>query len=272
MKPKIRLKNKENSKPLVFFFILSFALAWLLGGVAIAVNYGLLDMSIPLTPFLLIGSWAPNIAAFIVLGVIMKKKDGIINLLKGWTKWKVNAAWYMVAFSPVVIAVLSIVLYGLFNGNYPVGEGITDPVLLIGALLIGLITGATGEELGWRGFALPRLQTRMNALFASLIMGVIWSVWHLPLWFAGLGFETMSFGAFTIVGVSFSVVITWALNNAKGSLVIASLGHLFLNFSLILFKDEVFPYFAGVFAVYALIIVIIYGPQKLSKKAAIPVD
>ena len=261
----VKTKNQKGDRPLIIFFILSFALAWLLSGVAIAVNYGLLKADLLVMPFLIIGAWTPNIAAFIVLGVIMKKKGGIINLLKGWTKWKVNITWYLVAASPVVVAFLGSGLYRVFHGSFPIAEEIGDPVFLIVCLLAGIVTGATGEQLGWRGFALPWLQTKMNALFASVILGIIWSLWHLPLWFTGLGFETMSFGAYTLVGVSFSVMATWALNNTKGSLVIASIAHLFLNFSLVLFKVEAFPYYAAAFAIYAAVIVVIYGPEKLSK-------
>ncbi|MDW7674931.1 MAG: type II CAAX endopeptidase family protein [Bacillota bacterium] len=268
-----KTKTQMGDRPLILFFIISFSMAWLLGGVAIAENYGLLKFNLPVLPFLTIGSWGPNIAAFIVLGFIMKKKSRIKDLLKDWCRWNINIFWYVVAVSPVAVAFLGLGLYKVFHGSIPLSEEIVNPVALIVSLILSLVTGATGEELGWRGFALPWLQTKMNALFASIVLGVIWSLWHLPLWFAGLGFESMSFGAYMIVGVSFSVIVTWSLNNTKGSMVLASLLHMFLNFSLIIFKDEVFPYFASAFAVYAIVIVIIYGPKKLSKSSvAIPVD
>ena len=273
MKTKNEVQDQNSNKPLMLFFLISFTLAWLVGGVAIAVNYGLLEGNVPVMPLLIIGSWAPNIAAFMVLGLIMKKKGGIKELLKGWTKWKVSISWYLVAISPVIVAFLGIGLYRLFNGYYPIAEEVSDLGFLVAALLAGVITGATGEELGWRGFALPWLQSKMSALLSSVVLGFIISLWHLPLWFAGLGFETMSFPAFTLVCISFAVVTTWALNNTKGSLFIASLFHLFLNFSLVLFTDEVFPCFAGVFALYAIGVIVIYGPQKLIRTSAnIPIN
>ncbi len=79
-----------------------------------------------------------------------------------------------------------------------------------------ILTGATGEQLGWRGFALPWLQTKMSALLSSIVLGLIWSFWHIPLWFAGISHESFPFWVYTIIGVSFFILVTWACNNIRG--------------------------------------------------------
>lgn len=159
----------SNNMPLVIFFLLSYLFAWGLMGLFIAQKHGWVSSAVPFEPFLVIGSWVPNIAAFLVITFVLKRKGGIRQLLKGWLKIKVPVLWYLVAITPVGLAVLSMFIYKLLYGVNPVSEIVFDPISMLALLVISTITGATGEELGWRGFALPRLQTRMSALNASLI-------------------------------------------------------------------------------------------------------
>ncbi|UCD44107.1 MAG: CPBP family intramembrane metalloprotease [Candidatus Bathyarchaeota archaeon] len=104
------------------------------------------------------------------------------NLLSGWTKWRVGAFWYIVAFSPLFVGLLAVGVY-VIMGSTPPGPMMEYDWRLIAFLLVeSLLTGASGEELGWRGFALPRLQTRFGALTSSLILGLTWSLWHIPVY------------------------------------------------------------------------------------------
>jgi uncharacterized protein len=201
----------------------------------------------------------------LVLGFIVKQKGGIIKLLKGWTKFRVPIVWYLVALSPILIAFVTAGLYILIYGEFPLNEIIFDPVSLIALMVMIIITGALGEELGWRGFALPELQKRMNALSASLLLGVIWVLWHLPLWFAGLGFENIPYWSYAITGISFTILVTWAFNHTRGSLVIASLFHLALNLSVNMIENRALPIHAFFFLFFAVMVVWIFGPAKLSR-------
>ncbi len=264
--------NISTNKSLIIFFSFAFLLAWGLMSIAIAKNFGWLEISIPVEPFLIIGSWVPNIAAFLVISFFIKRKGGIRHLAKGWLKFKVPAIWYIVTFSPLVLAGLAIGIYKLLYGVAPVEDIVTDPVGLIALLIMITITGAMGEELGWRGFALPRLQTGMGALSASIILGVIWVIWHSPLWFAGLGFEEIPFLAYAIIGISFTVLVTWACNNSNGSLVIASLFHLTLNISVNIIENKAIFIHAFLFLAFSFIVVLIYGSSRLSKSSEIPID
>jgi len=262
----------SNIKPLVIFFLLSYILAWGLMGLFIAQNKGWISPDIPFEPFLILGSWFPNISAFLVIAFVLKRKGGIRQLLKGWLKFKVPVFWYLVAISPVVFAVLSMFIYKLLYGVNPVSEIVFDPMSMLALLIISTITGATGEELGWRGFALPRLQMRMNALNASLVLGVIWTMWHLPLWFAGLGYEKIPFAAYAILVMSYTVLITWACNNSRGSMVIVTLFHLMMNVAMNILEIQAFFVYAILVLVITVLVVFLYGPSKLSKAAELPID
>jgi uncharacterized protein len=261
-----------KNKSLIIFFLLAFILAWGLMGMAIAQNYGWVELTIPLEPILLIGSWIPNIAALLVLAFVLKQRGGIKKLFKGWLKFKVPAFWYMITLTPLVLSVLSILIYKFLYGIFPVSEIVSDPTGLIVMLIMITITGAMGEELGWRGFALPRLQSRMSALSASILLGTLWVIWHAPLWFAGLGYEENSFVAYAITGISFTVLVTWACNNTRGSLVIASLFHLTLNISVNIIESKALYVHAFLFLAIASIVVLIYGHSRLSKAAELPID
>jgi uncharacterized protein len=262
----------STNKPLIRFFLIAFILAWCLMGLAIAQNYGWTMLAIPVEPILIIGSWIPNIAAFLVIAFILRRKGGIRKLFRGWLKLKVPAFWYLVTLSPLILSVLSIFIYKLLYGVSPVEKIITDPTSLVLLIIMITITGAMGEELGWRGFALPWLQSRMSALSASFLLGVIWVIWHAPLWFAGLGFEEIPFLAYAITGISFTILVTWACNNSGGSLVIASLFHLTLNISVNIIQSKALYVHAFLFLAFATIVVLVYGNSRLSKAAELPID
>ena len=235
----------------------------------------------------LIAPWTPNIAAIIVLGLIIKEKSGIRKLFSGWKKWKVNFVWYLVALSPLAVTFLAVGIYYLLGGTPPGIEPllILGPVqfnlgTLFGILFQSLITGATGEELGWRGFALPRLQSRYNALASSIILGIIWGLWHLPVWILfPQQAETIPYWAFLLQTVAASIIITWAYNNSGGSLVIVSLYHLILNASmavvilsgLIWYNSMIIIIFEIVFLIYVILVVVFFGPAKLSRKSEIQI-
>jgi membrane protease YdiL (CAAX protease family) len=91
-------------------------------------------------------------------------------------------------------------------------------------------SGGLSEEVGWRGYALPRLQDRWNALVSSIVLGVIWAIWHLPLWFlAGSSQEGSSFWLFLANLVLMSVLYTWLFNNSRHSILVAVVFHAMTN-------------------------------------------
>jgi membrane protease YdiL (CAAX protease family) len=229
---------------------------------------------LPFEPILIYASWTPNIAAFLVLGVILREKGGVRDLVSGWGKWRVGTRWYLAAISPLFIALLAAEVFIVLGGSTIVPEQpIGFPLLM--SIFLSLITGAMGEELGWRGFLLPRLQQRYNALVSSLIVGVIWAIWHLPLWsLPGYGWDVIPYWTFALGAISTSVISTWVLNNTGGSLVMASIIHLMMNFGmsvvgilgLIPSPRDGWMIASILFAIYAVVVVVVAGPSRLSKR------
>jgi membrane protease YdiL (CAAX protease family) len=147
-------------------------------------------------------------------------------------------------------------------------------VQLASFLLLSAVTGATGEELGWRGFLLPRLQQRFNALISSLTVGVIWALWHAPLWLLpGYGWDAIPYWSFALAVISASVLFTWVLNHTGGSLVMASLMHLTFNYGLgaarilglVPSPGDYWMVASMLYTLYAAVVVLVAGPGKLSR-------
>lgn len=272
-------KEAKTSKPLILFFLLSYLLVFLPVSLAILDNYDLAEINLPFIPFLVVGSWTPNIAAIIIIAFVMKKRGGVKDLFSRWGVWKAPLRWYLAALSPLLVSALSLFLYLIIEGKpLEIAEAPTLP-MIFGFLMISLITGAMGEELGWRGFALPWLQTKVNALWSSLIVGFLWGLWHLPLWFAGLGWEEYSFWLFTYNCIALSVIMTWICNNTKGNMVLITIIHLFYNYSWNMMSmiwnvpgNKSMLYQAIILTAYVLIVIIATNPTKLSRRDSIPVN
>jgi membrane protease YdiL (CAAX protease family) len=97
-------------------------------------------------------------------------------------------------------------------------------------LIVVLLLPALFEEIGWRGYAFPRMQTRSNALTASLLLGIIQAIWHLPIWFIpGMGFEGLPFPYYALLVTGLSVLAGWLYNSTGGSLLIVGLLHAAIN-------------------------------------------
>nr|WP_255455248.1 CPBP family intramembrane glutamic endopeptidase [Natrialba sp. INN-245] len=156
-------------------------------------------------------------------------------------------------------------------------EFAADPVSLLPYAVFMLIFGPLPEELGWRGYALDGLQARWNALWASLILGFVWAVWHVPMFFmigtyqAELGVLTLPFWEFMVGATLVSVLYTWIYNNTGRSILGAVLFHFSGNFS-----GELIPHgpvgrlFPAVLALLVVVVVVsVYGPKTLTRRARV---
>lgn len=179
-----------------------------------------------------IGSWAPNLSALIVLGFILKERHGVRNLLKRWLQWRLPFSSYGLSVIYLLIVGLSIFLYTIFGGKMKTIEDFQlKKVITLVPLL--LITGATGEELGWRGFMLSELQKKYSGLMSALIISPFWIIFHIPLWLRPeLGYSGIPFIVFSLSTVGLSVTLAYLVNRSRGSLLVASLAHFCGNFGL----------------------------------------
>lgn len=206
--------------------ILMFLLTWPIN----LANAGFIPVHIPFVVSLLIGYGI--VVASLIMTALTLGKDGVIALLKRFLIWHVGWKWYLVALFLFPATILCGVLLNaaithtaldfstVFAHNI-FGASASLPVFVVPFLIEDILTN--GEEIGWRGYVLPRLQTKYNALVSSLIVGVIWVLWHLPRFLAPD--NSSSFWLFLIKVPVEAVLYTWLYNNTKGSLLLVTLFH-----------------------------------------------
>jgi membrane protease YdiL (CAAX protease family) len=163
------------------------------------------------------------------------------ELLAPLAQWRVGWIPWGAVFLLAPMLVLFGVLLDLALGGQFLGWPLTTPAALAGAFGIALFSGGGMEELGWRGFALPRLQKLYSPLVASLLIAVVWALWHLPLYFNGQYTADSSSGPAALAGIllrfewSFpiSIIFTWVYNRARGSLLIMVLFHTLFDWTTV---------------------------------------
>jgi uncharacterized protein len=224
--------------PLVSFFVMAYAFTWIVWSPWVLGEDGAGLLPVRIAPFavgflnaaaILAG---PTLAALIMTRVT-EGGAGVRRLLARLVQWRVGVRWYVVVLVGVpVVMLLGATVYAL---ALPDPGALGGPSYLLTYLvtfaLVLVLGGPLFEEPGWRGFALPRMQRSLGPLTASLVLGVLWALWHLPeflvpSWAASSGGGgVLGIVLFTITAVTFTVVITWVFNNTRASLLIAVLLH-----------------------------------------------
>lgn len=229
------------------FLLISFGLAWSILGLYVFLPEGMEAVFGELTgnhPLFYLAVHAPAIAAF----TLVARTGGLAGLrrfLKRALLWRCSAAWYafLIIGIPLIFIGGSALRGNLFTEPFPFASFQS----LIVALVLAAIKGPM-EEFGWRGFALPLLQRKFAPLWAGLILGVIWGLWHLPAFLlSGTQQSEWSFTAFFAGCLAISVIATALFNRSHGSILLSACFH----FSLM---NPVFPD-AQPYDTYLLIVV-----------------
>ena len=266
--------------PLIAFFLLAIGLTWIFLVTDALGSRGIIPFRLPL-PLLLVMGYMPTLAAVLVTGAT-KGLAGIGALFRRLLIARVGWPWYAFAiFATAVVSVVTVALYNALSVGQAVPilsaktTSLSGPMLITSILLLFLISGIiNGEELAWRGFALPRLQAKYTALQSSLILGPIWALFHLPLFFTtGSSQEHMSFVGFLVSTTALTVLFTWLFNNTRGSVLLAYLFHASQNtwtqvFTVDHAQRGLDWIMAGLFALLALVVVLAAGPRHLSRSAS----
>ena len=229
--------QKQDQKPslfLIFTFIFTWVL-WLPSIISgLGINLGI-DAETYTTITVPIGAFAPLLVA---LALVIKQKGwrGGWNFFRQAFDLKVRP-FYLVAavVIPLIIHILTHYLAPLLG--FPVADtlfpeipGIPSILIAIPYFFLMLIIGGGQEEFGWRGYAQEPLQKRMGVIPASLFIGMIWGIWHLPLWvMPGDGHSTYPFIAFLIMTTSISVIYGWLYNASSQKLVTVIIFHAMNN-------------------------------------------
>jgi hypothetical protein len=257
--------------PTISFFVLSMIFGT---AVSLTVATGLLP---PVAAQL--GAISSSLAA-IILVVVEGRKGGLRELLGRFLIWRVGIQWWAFALLFTIIpSVAALYLFNLLGGPPVDWSGLPPLYTVVPTFIILTVAAGIGEEFGWRGFLLPRLQTRHNALISSLIVGVIWAIWHIPLFFIkGTGqYDIQSQGGLlpAILGYSIFVIFssiqfTWVFNNTKGSVLLAAVMHGATN-AWGGYIDVFRGHFGGILTfvvvsvLVSIIIVLMAGPTNLSR-------
>ncbi len=227
-----------------------------------------------------LASVGPSLAAIILVS-ITGGLSGLQKLLGRVLIWRVGLGWWLfVLLFPAITSVMSLSLFNVFGGP-AVDYAALSPIASIVPMIIFLtVIAGLGEEFGWRGFALPRLQIRDNALYASCIIGLIWGVWHIPLflvdgtsqslWAADVGLipAILVYTAFLIAN---AIQMTWVFNNTKGSVLLAAVMHgaqnAWIGGYIDVYRGEIggVIVFTVVMWIVTGIIILVSGPKHLSR-------
>jgi membrane protease YdiL (CAAX protease family) len=266
------------------YFVIAFAFTWALWVPAALEARGLIP-SLPV-PAQGLGVLGPLVAA-VILTAQEGGRAGLRSLLRRIVHWRVAPVWYgVVLLGPVLLYLATLALEVALGGQPPsLGAlfGALPTVLIYAALMVVFV--GIGEEVGWRGYALPALQARHGALLASVVLGTMWALWHLPLFFnPDMFYSNMPFVIQLAIQVPMAILFTWVFNSTGGSVLLAILLHSMINASGQLWKVmpeySVEPasaakaaaatthmnlMFAIVIGVAAVMVVFVYGPRNLSR-------
>jgi hypothetical protein len=267
------LSRFVQQQPALSLFLLAAAF-----GVApmIPVGWGLLPAG-----FVQLGALSAS-AAGIVLAATQGGRPGVRELLGRVLIWRVGIGWWLVVLVfPALLAVGAIQLAATVQGGGPSWPGASSPLAWVPRLLFLVVFAGLGEEFGWRGFAVPRVQARTGALLTSLIVGAFHSLWHIPLFFiAGVGQHAIAqqigflpgFLGYSVLVTALAVQSSWIFNNTRGSVLLVAVYHGAVN-AWAGYIDISPGRLAGMYAytmlaaLASLVIAAVFGAEHLSRTA-----
>ena len=254
--------------PLLRFFLLAYGISWMVWSPLWLPAIGITWLPVlPLNHAL--GGLGPMIAAFLCVG-ISKGRVGLRALLRSMIDVRSPVLVLVAVLAPFALLVAAMLLGAremdamaiLRNREFP-GMG------LFALLLYNVFFFGFGEEVGWRGFALPRMQQRMNALRASALLGLFWALWHWPLFLYRPGYVGMD--AAGIAGWLFSlltgsVLLTWLFNSSRGSLLVVAIFHATVDiaFTCDAATRAAVGAMGVLITIWGLVTVLVMRPQDLS--------
>jgi len=261
------------------YFILALGWSWLFW-----IPVVLTGMDISVTPgiaLFTIGIFGPAVSAILLTCLTGDKQERREYWSRLISFTRIGPRWYaiIILIAPVY-SVLAILSGLVIKGNLPAVDTavgyVMHPLTIIPFAIVRMVYGPLPEELGWRGYALDRLQRKWNALVSSLVLGVIWAVWHTPMFFMRgslmsevLPLWSMEFWVVMGPGIlAGSVVMTWIYNNTQRSTLAAILFHFMMNFTaeFLRLPGDIKTYQFVWLTIIAIVVTLVYGPATLKGK------
>ncbi|MBD3276511.1 MAG: CPBP family intramembrane metalloprotease [Candidatus Marinimicrobia bacterium] len=224
--------NRIALKQELLFLALAFSIAW-----SVWIPF-LLSGTEGFSPFITLGAWGPSLAAFTIL-YLRSGKSGVQRLIKKITIWRVLPRWYAVALAmPAAITAGTLATLYLFEPSFtlqkvesalPGGSFLALPFIFLVNILLG---GPLAEEFGWRGYLVPRIQARFGAFISGVMVGIIWVLWHAPLFILGSQGSVVGgipFLWYLPLITGFSVIFVYLYNGTGGSVLLCVLFHASIN-------------------------------------------
>ncbi|MEM0449122.1 MAG: type II CAAX endopeptidase family protein [Methanomassiliicoccales archaeon] len=268
------IRQSEN-RNLILFFVITFLFTWSFWVPQALVSTGILSLPAPLSDFLFSpfnpAAFGPLVSAFI-LTYFKERGKGVRILLRRGVDYKFDKRWLIPIFFFFPALTGGALLLAVLSGDDMPGlTALSNPAsILMAFVFIFFLGGPFQEEWGWRGYALDRLQSRWNALYSSIILGLFWGAWHLPLFFISGTIQSQTpIWGFMILIMCGTVFFTWVYNNTGGSILAAMLFHTTNNLSFYLFPTLQTQlgglYLLVLNIIIVIIILVIWGPKTLKR-------
>jgi membrane protease YdiL (CAAX protease family) len=249
--PTTALRNLVRPRPVLAFFVLAFGLSWLAWTpyVLSRNGTGILPFAFPAvlgTPQLLgvlPGAYLGPVTAAFLVTALVEGRAGLRSWRGRLLRFRVGWRWYagVVVVVPVAVLATTLLLPGALAAARPVG--LTLLLAYVPMLLLQVVTTALAEEPGWRDFALPRLQDRFGPVPGTVVLGLLWGAWHLPLFLTQWGGTDVTWDRpvlFVAACVPLSLVMTWVFNRTGQSVPVVMLLHAGINSTYTLLWPAIF--------------------------------
>jgi len=274
---KTNFSNWVKRFQIYLFFLLTLAISWAIWIPATVAKLN--GETSVLAPEGLIGGtarWMPGLVA-ILLSFLVMGKTGTGKLFQPIRSWRAGLFWYLFALLfQVVVFYAGKSIDALLGNLYEVTSPLysvygSQAALMAPMVILFAFPGAFAEELGWRGYVLPRLQNKFNALLSSTVIAIIWGAWHIPLliYFGDLGANDIPGYAVAVANfIPVAIIYTWIYNNTKGSLLPVTLFHVGQQLSnnllgqLPTYSDEILVW------IFAIAVIILEGAESFSRRTS----
>ncbi|CAM4484087.1 type II CAAX endopeptidase family protein [Nocardia ninae] len=218
---------------LVAFFVLAFVFTWAWWIPAGLIEQGIVATGIPTMVLLITGGLGPMAAALVCSSSALGGR-GLRLFLHNAFRWRASRRSYLLATAPIAVLVLGTIPVQVAIGAEWDGAGLMRGMSALVPMFVFtfVLGGGIDEEFGWRAFALPGLQASLPPWSANLILGVVWSLWHLPLWWnPAVAQYDSNYPMYIVSTTGFSFVLGWLYNSSQGNTMVAVVAHTVSNVS-----------------------------------------